>query len=403
MKLYYIFSAVILGIQFIEMFQAIIHTVFTALHYKPRETGYPPRTAVISPCKGLDNTFERNIASLFQMNYPHYEIHFVVESESDPAYEKLHILIERYLKEGRAAKATVHVAGLAATNSQKVHNLRYAITQLPDDIEVFIFVDSDACFPPHFITSMVRPLKKEFVGAATGYRWFVPTDKRLSSRTLSAINAFFASLLGPHPWNSAWGGAMAIHKETFIEAGLPEIWKTTLSDDYSLTMAVRTLKRRVWFVPACFIASYEQVNWQQLVTFARRQFIITRRYMPLLWLFAVGGIGHYVLGFWMGAAVTAQQLLAGSEQWFYAALMPMVLLVLSILKAAVRQFLIRKILPADRKPLLIPGLIDIFCQPFLALFTWILLLSTAGSRTVVWRGVRYIILNDKLQIVKMPD
>ena len=32
----------------------------------------------------------------------------------------------------------------------------------------------------------------------------------------------------------AWGGATAIRKETFFEAGVLEYWKSTVSDDYAL-------------------------------------------------------------------------------------------------------------------------------------------------------------------------
>lgn len=400
MKLYYIFSAAILTIQFIQIVQAVRHTLYTARKYKPGKISWFPRVAVISPCKGLENTFDRNINSLFHMDYPSYEIHFVVESETDPAYARLQEVIARQNREKNTVTAHIHVAGLAEKSSQKVHNLRYAYSRLSGDIEAIVFVDSDACFKPHFLGKIVKPLVREKVGAATGYRWFVPTDNRLSSQVLSAINAFFASMLGPHPWNSAWGGAMAIKKDLFERLNLPKIWETALTDDYTLTRAVRQAGWTIRFVPSCFIASYEQMDWLRVIAFIRRQFIITRRYMPLLWLTAVLGIGHFVLAFWLGAIVTGYLIATGSSEWIYANILPTALYIMALMKAATRQILIRKILPEDRRRLSGPALLDIFLQPLLAVFTWTLLLSTAFSRTITWRGIRYEIHKDVLQITK---
>ena len=104
LTLYYIFAAVILGIQVLVMLEAYRHLIFTLRKYRPKKRVFTPSIALIIPCKGLDNTFERNIRSLFLQDYPDYEIFLVVESESDPAYQK----IKQVILDHQTKKNTVH-------------------------------------------------------------------------------------------------------------------------------------------------------------------------------------------------------------------------------------------------------------------------------------------------------
>jgi len=256
----YTVGVIALLIQLLLLVSSYRHLRFAIRKYRPRKPVYQPNAAVICPCKGIDTTFDRNINSLFVQDYPDYEIHFVVESTDDPAYARLTDIIAQQQRADGKIKAQITVAGLAKTSAQKVHNLLTVCKKLPDDIKIFAFIDSDACLKKHFLTSLIYPLRRTDAGASTGYRWFVPTDSRLSSKTLSAMNAFFASMLGPHRWNSAWGGAMAIRHELFDKIEMQKVWQNALTDDYTLSYAVKRAGLHVLFAPACFVASYEQTS-----------------------------------------------------------------------------------------------------------------------------------------------
>ncbi|MCP4709237.1 MAG: glycosyltransferase [Planctomycetes bacterium] len=389
MIFYFIFTAVIIAIQLLVLVESFRHAVYTRRKYQPKTSHYHPAVAVICPCKGLDTTFDRNINSLFDQNYPKYEIFFVVQSTDDPAHQRLIQIIEQRQNQKHPVTTHILIAGDAKTCAQKVHNLIIACEALPDHFEVLAFIDSDACLKPHFLESLVHPLRRSEFGASTGYRWFVPTDTRLSSYTLSALNASVASMLGPHGWNSAWGGAMAIKKDTFDNINLIDAWQNACSDDYLLTDRVRKAKLDICFVPACFVASYEQTSWGDLFSFARRQFIITKVCRPrLLWL-ALLGWGHFALAFWLGLIVTIILFSQQSWQAPYAAYLPAALMVAAITRAVARQSMIRKILPEDQKKLLIPAFIDIFLAPVLSIIALIYVFAAIGSRTITWRGIKY--------------
>ncbi|MCF7957552.1 MAG: glycosyltransferase family 2 protein [Phycisphaerae bacterium] len=400
MIFYYVFTAIILMVQALVLVEAWRNFLFVRRKYRPKISTYLPSVALISPCKGLDTTFDRNINALFDLDYPDYRLHFVVESDQDLAFKRLNEIISERKEQGCKVEASLTIAGIAQLSSQKVHNLLAVCDNIPKDREVLAFVDSDACPRPHFLRSLVHPLRNDTAGASTGYRWYIPADKRLSSQVLSSMNAFFAAQLGPHNWNSAWGGAMAIRREMFHKLEIAKLWRHALSDDYTLTWAVKKAELEIVFVPSCFVASYEKSSWSEMFSFARRQFIITRVCMPKLWRLAVLGFGHFIAAFWLGFIVSLYQWHTTKVYPIYPAILPTTLLALAIFKAVLRQGMIRKILPDDKSALIIPALIDIFAQPILAIYTFIAILSAGFTRTISWRNTRYIIhAVDKTEIL----
>lgn len=386
--IYYIFSALILLVQFPILLEGYRHFHYTRKKYRPKPVSYQPKAALICPCKGIDTTFDRNIQSLFQQEYPDYEIFFVVESVEDSAYEHLGQIIGQHEGAG-GPKAQVLVAGKATSCAQKVHNLSVVCGALPQEYKAFVFVDSDACLKPHFLSSMIHPLRRREVGASTGYRWYIPVKFSLSNFVLSAINASVASSLGPHDWNCTWGGAMAIQRETFLRIRVLEIWQNACTDDLPLTRAVKEAGLTVSFVPACFVASYENMSWGEFFSFARRQFLITRICMPHLWNLALVSWGYFALAFWAGLVVTLYLVNQHSVHALFAGLMPSFLLAVYMTKALIRQAMIQKILPEDRLRLLPGALTDILLGPVVAVIALICLVASACSRTMVWRGIKY--------------
>jgi cellulose synthase/poly-beta-1,6-N-acetylglucosamine synthase-like glycosyltransferase len=207
------------------------------------------------PCKGLDAAFEDNIASLFKQDYENYLLWFVVADKSDPAYDRLCELKDRLSADSKALDVQILVAGQGRSRSQKIHNLLHCYERISDEVEILAFADSDVCVRTDWLSHLVWPLRKGSNGAASGYRWFIPRKNDIASLALSAVNGKVAQLLGNSRLNLAWGGSMAIRVDIFREAGLDEIWPRALSDDLSLSYAVRkagmkivyVLCRRVWW------------------------------------------------------------------------------------------------------------------------------------------------------------
>ncbi len=370
------------------------------------------------PCKGLDSAFKENITSFFNQDYENYLLWFVVADKADPAYARLCELKERLSQSSKADDIQVLVAGPAQSCSQKNHNLLYCCRRIGSDVEVLAFADSDICVRSDWLSHIVHPLRYPKTGAASGYRWYVPEKNNPASLALSAVNAKVAQLLGNTPFNQAWGGSMAIRVDTFRELGLDKIWPTALSDDLSLSYAVKKARKKVVFVPACLVASYISTTWRELFEFGRRQFLITRISTPGTWWFGLSSSLYSILGLWGGAAFAiyaAVKLSITNYRLSILAAVPILFFAAQFIRAVLRQKMAYKLLnyepqatPALRKPVLstVEGSDGRRAMAADLLFFWlwsplmlVFIISSAFGRTIIWRGIRYKLLGPTQTIV----
>lgn len=378
-----------IAMQVLFTVQVINNFRYAMSKYKRPRTDYRPGCILIVPCKGLDEAFDENIESFFRQDYENYHLWFVVEDRSDVAYDRLLTLKARHSRITQAITVKIWVAGKSDTCSQKLHNLLFAYQQISGDAEALVFADSDACAGPNWLAHLVYPLRQEKTGAASGYRCFVPRRNNPATVTLVAINAKICELLGNTRFNLAWGGSMAIRVERFRELGLDVTWRQVLSDDLSLSSAVRKQGLKMVFVPACMIASYEITTWPKLFEFIRRQFIITRVYTPGMWLFGLFSAVFSVVGLWGGIALAlwAQQTGYGDANLCIA--LPILFGGCQFGRAVLRQVLIAKLLRKDRANMKIVRYADLL---FFWVFTLVLLgiiLASAVGRTITWRSIKY--------------
>lgn len=238
-----------------------------------RDAGPSGSVVVFCPATGRDPDLETNALSLLGQDHPDYRVVFIVESRDDPAYGVLSAL------DG----AELLVAGRARDSGQKVHNLAEGVKRFGRAFDIFVFCDSDALFPPNWLSELIAPLRDPNVGASTGYRWYVPGSPTLPTLLRSAWNASVAGFLGPHRNNFVWGGSTAIRRGTFDRAAVLDAWTGALSDDYALTSAVGRAGLPIVYVPTCLVPSYGDCSWSELLEFTTRQIKITRVYAPRMW------------------------------------------------------------------------------------------------------------------------
>ena len=357
-----------------------------------------PRTAVIVPCKGLDTTFEKNISSFYRLDYENYQLVFVVEDASDPAYKKLCQIRDGLLADSQAEDAQILVAGITTGCSQKLHNMLCAYKHIADEVEVLAFADSDACIRPDWLAHLVYPLRKpkkgaQKIGAASGYRLFIPQKNNFATLALSSINVKVAQLLGDTHFNLAWGGSMAIRVDIFRQIELDKIWAKAISDDLTLSRAVKDAGLQIAFAPACLVASYEHTTWAKLFEFARRQFLITRITTPGTWWFGLSCSLFAVLGFWGGVVLAVCAFAGGQRYWGIFALMSAVFFIGQLWRSVLRQKMIGQLLAADAGRMRIAARADIFGCWLWSSITLALILSSAFGRTITWRQKRYKLLS----------
>jgi len=404
---YYIALAAILS-QLLFSFQTYNNYRYAQAKYKKKRSWHELRTVLIVPCKGLDSAFQENITSFFNQDYENYLLWFVVADKSDPAYGELCKLKNQLSQGSQALDVQIFIAGQINHQisseqracSQKIHNLLHCYQRIGDDVEALAFADSDVCVRSDWLSHLVWPIRLSKNGAASGYRWFIPRQNNLASIILSTLNAKVAQLLGNTRFNQAWGGSMAIRVDVFRQVGLDKIWPKALSDDLSLTRAVKKAGKKVEFVPACLVASYESTTWRKLFEFVRRQFIITRVSTPRTWWFGLFSSLYSVLGLWGTAAIAVYAGVIGDRNLPLFAVVPVVFFTGQLTRAILRQKMISKLLKKDWPKLKIACVVDILLFWMWSLLLLFFIISSAFGRTICWRGIRYKLLGPTKVILK---
>ena len=348
---------------------------------------YAPHVALFCPVKGAEPGLEQNISALVSFDYPDYEIFFTMASSDDPARK----IIERVTA---ASKHKIHVviAGKPNECGEKVNNLRAAILKAKESFDIYVFVDSDGRPGRGWLSRLVAPLVDSNLGAVTTFRWFFPQSGGFWSALASAWNAPAATYLGEHHRNFCWGGGTAIRRERFEQCNVMEFWDGSVSDDFSLTHALRQYGLPILFAPECIVPTMFDCDADGLLEFTNRQIIITRVYESRLWV--LGGFAHafYCCAVLTGVGLFFSNLFTGATA-LHLLLLAIAPPVLSMSRGVLRLAAIMEVLPEWKPKLLADSWIWTFLAavaPFLAIWNTLVALF---SREIRWRGIRYELLS----------
>ncbi len=362
------------------------------LHMAQRRIGshagfYAPRVALICPVKGVEPGLEQNLAALTSFDYPDYDIFFALASGEDPARKVLDKL-------AASSKHRVHIviAGRPEGCGEKVNNLRAAVQQAKEGYDVFVFADSDGRPGRSWLAHLVAPLADANLGAVTTFRWFFRQGHGFWGALASAWNAPAATYLGEHHNNFCWGGGTAIRRERFEQASVFEYWNGSVSDDLSLTAALRRAGAPILFAPECLVPTIFDCDAGGLLEFTNRQIIIVRVYESRLW--ALGGLAHllYCGAVLLGLGLYFANLIEGVPA-IHILLLAMVPPVFSMARGVLRLTAVMELLPGWKAKMLADGWIWTLLAaivPFLALWNTVVAFFT---RQIRWRGIRYLLLS----------
>ena len=317
-----------------------------------------------------------NLRPLLAQDYPRYEVLFVFDAADDPA-----IKIVDELKGLAAVSGRTVVAGPATDSGQKVHNLRFAVNKIDPRSEVLVFVDTDARPAKDWLRKLVAPLADETLGAATGYRWFVPERGGIASRLRSVWNASVASALGSDTAkNFCWGGSTAIRRTTFTRLNVSERWRGTVSDDFTITHVLKEAKLPIHFSPNCLVASIGDCDFRELLEFTTRQIKITRVYASHLWLPLLLGSALFAIAFFGGLILIGVHPRSSAAYVF-----PSIIFVLGATKSFIRFHAVSCVVKTSRGDLLA----HILLWPFASLLYLYNAIAAGFSRRIKWRGITY--------------
>ncbi len=397
MWVFYVFASLLVIQAAVSLRGGVRYLSYVRRELAKGKSDFTPYASVIAPCRGVDQGLRENLAALFRQDYTAYEIIFVTDSAADPALA----VIEDVRREfGARVASRVCIAGEAESGGQKV--LRAAVREADAKSEVFVFVDSDARPGENWLRQLVAPLADEHMGAATGYRWFIPVKGGLSSTLRAVWNASIASALGEQSGrNFCWGGSTAIRRATFERARVMEEWEGAASDDFAMMRALRRERLPIHFAPACLTASHEDCDLRELLEFTTRQLKITRVYAPHLWQVVLLSNLLFVLVFYGGIALTLARAALGLSA---AATLPYVvaLYALGTLKAFLRWRAVRLALAQFRAELRRDAPAHLFLWPLASALYLYNALAALFSRRIVWRGITYELKSPHETVIIAP-
>jgi len=387
MLIFYFFAAIVTWLGVLSLRSGVRFASYVRRELARSASDFTPLVSLIAPCRGLEDGLHENITALFAQDYPAYEIIFVTDRADDPVLELIED-VRRARTEGATTASRSLVAGAAADSGQKVHNLRAAVAAADPQSEVLVFVDTDARPHRQWLRSLVAPLADERIGAATGYRWFIPERGGIASQLRSVWNASIASALGEQAdKNFCWGGSTAIRKSIFDSLQVCERWRETVSDDFTLTRVLQQAKLPIHFVPACLVASVGDSTFAELLEFTNRQLKITRVYAAHLWKPLLIGSLLFCAVFFGGILLVIVRATQG-----LSVAAPLGLLVVIYLLGAAKAFIrFRAVaIPLARyqqRPGSLAAHLMLWpCASALYLFNAI---AAACSRRIKWRGIVY--------------
>jgi cellulose synthase/poly-beta-1,6-N-acetylglucosamine synthase-like glycosyltransferase len=348
---------------------------------------YAPRVALFCSLKGTEPGLELNLSALAAFDYSDYEIFFTMAGAEDPARK----IVERLAASSKRKIHTV-IAGRPDGCGEKVNNLRAAVEQAGANFDVFVFADSDGRPGRSWLARMVAPLADANLGAVTTFRWLFRQTGGFWSALASAWNAPVATYLGEHRHNFCWGGGTAIRRERFEQSGVTDFWNGSVSDDLSMTHALRRAGLPILFAPECLVPAVYDCDAAKLLEFTNRQIVIARVYESRLW--SLGGLAHalYCGSILLGIALYFGDLITGAPA-IHLLLLAVVPPVLSMARGVLRLAAVMEILPEWKPRLLADGWVWTFLAalaPFLALWNTVVALFT---RRIRWRGIHYELLS----------
>jgi len=379
------FSALVLSTIPIAIAMIFCRRINSAL--KKTDYGYRPKAALLVPCKGLDPDFKKNIEALFTQDYPDYEIVFITATQDDPASPVLEEIIEK----NPQISSRLVIAGTATGRSQKVNNQLRGVREVREDCETLVFVDSDAQPATDFLKNLVAPLKNLQVGIATGFRWYLPVCGGFSSLLRSTWNGGGVAFLTDRVSNYAWGGAMAIRKATFVDCNVISRWENALSDDMTITQAVREKGLEIQFVPRCLVAIHEDCSFSEMIEWTNRQTIISKVYHPKLWqrIAIAHGVINIILG--LGTILLAGFLMGmiADERILLSSILMLAAIPLEMINGLFLFPAAKKMMPDHSEK--IRKLVWKYClmAPLASFLVFLNTIYSLFTNRITWRGIKY--------------
>lgn len=314
---------------------------------------------VVVACKGEEPDLAEALERFAAQRRPNYQLVLVTATEDDDAVPTIQGVVRRH------AHARHLVAGVDERYAQKNFNLIRGLEAAPG-AELYAFGDSDISPDPDWLSRLLLPLSDPRIGATTGYRWYVSERPTLWDLLTTLWSGSVLTFMAIPSLRFVWGGSYALRREVIEKLELRTLWRDVLSDDLTVTAALRKHRYKLEFVPSCVSLTRAAFTFSEMIDFTTRQMVMLRLYGGQVF----AGLAFLLLASNSAALFAPWAFLAGS------ALVGIALVAIA-----------RAVLPkgGPRQPRWAVGLVFPLVVPLLSSAVLIAMLK----RKLNWRGVVY--------------
>ena len=228
-----------------------------------RRTDYTPPVSIVKPVRGLARDDEKNFESFFSIDYPVFEILFVIHEEAgdDPAIPVIQGLIDAHPGvDARIIRSPVRVAV-----HEKVNNYIHAIAQAK--YEIINITDADCYVLPDHLRREVRPLSDEqnaivFSIQTMNHFQSAPSafEGLYQNGDYPVVVQFFANI---NLLRFVVGHTLVFRKAEFYAFGAIDVLKNHISDDDGWgEIMVRRGRKRIWLSRTITHTRYPRATWK---------------------------------------------------------------------------------------------------------------------------------------------
>lgn len=256
------------------------------LHRRLRKRDEFSPITILKPLKGINEFTTHCLESWLVQNYPSsYQILFLVDSETDPAYTVATNLCKKY----PMIDSSVIICPPLNFANRKVSKLITGMALAK--YEVLVISDSDVHVPPDLLQNIVPALLSSGAGLISClYRLGEPINFPMRCEAV-AINAdFWSSVLQARRLGRvrfALGAVMITHKTAIKKIGGFEAIGNYLADDYWLGRLIADKNYPVFIAPIVVNLMHGKESWKKIWLRQLRWARTIRVSQPIGYLFSI--------------------------------------------------------------------------------------------------------------------
>ncbi len=265
-----------------------------------RNVDFSPPISILKPVRGLNTGDEENFRSFFTLDYPEYEILFLIHRDAgdDPAVPA----IEKLMGEYPDVRASIVRTSETVAVHEKVNNYIEGIERARYD--TICITDADCYVDRDYLKRDVRPLSDPQVGMVTALQ----TMNRFESIPTAfegVMQNFDGSMfwLASHAFRGldfVYGHSLFLRKSDFERLNVVDEVKDHMIDDQAWGIAyVHKGGMRIWLSRRPAHTRYPSSTWKKVGSHIVRWARFQRNYAPVIYVFSVV---HY-LTLWGALAI----------------------------------------------------------------------------------------------------